>query len=94
MNKHWTWEKAAKVCQEKYGVFVSFDEGDEWFECPECGEPILKEDWEDENFIHCPVCGYNFDTDEYDSPKEDIFDHDWLDDDDETDWEDEIYNCD
>ena len=79
MSKCWTWEKAAKICQEKYGVFVSFDEGDEWFECPECGEPILKEDWEDENLIHCPVCEYNFDTDRYD---------------DDEDWEDEIYNCD
>ena len=29
MSKCWTWEKAAKICQEKYGVFVSFDEGDE-----------------------------------------------------------------
>ena len=79
MSKCWTWEKAAKICQEKYGVFVSFDEGDEWFECPECGEPILKEDWEDENLIHCPVCEYNFDTDRYD---------------DDEDWEDEIYNGD
>lgn len=75
MSKYWTWEKAAKICKKKYGVFVS---SDGWFECPECGEPILKEDWEDENLIHCPVCEYNFDTDKYD----------------DEDWEDEIYNCD
>lgn len=66
MKNYWDWEKSAKVCWEKYGIFVNFDKGDEYFKCPECGEQILKEDWESENLIRYPICEYNFETDEYD----------------------------
>lgn len=53
------WKDAAKYCRREYGVHV--DNGEEFFICPDCCEPILKEDWEDhENWDECPVCGFNF----------------------------------
>jgi predicted RNA-binding Zn-ribbon protein involved in translation (DUF1610 family) len=31
------------------------------FVCPECGEPILDEDWaEHDDWDVCPICGFNF----------------------------------
>lgn len=36
------------------------DEDDLWFECPECGDPVLWADWMDsEEFAsgYCPICG-------------------------------------
>lgn len=56
-----SWLEAARYCHRVYGVYVSFDEGDEWFECPECGEPILKEDWDDGTDLSiCPVCEFEW----------------------------------
>ena len=53
------WKDAAKYCRREYGVQV--DNGEEFFICPDCQEPILKEDWEDhENLDECPICGFNF----------------------------------
>ena len=53
------WKDAAKYCRREYGVQV--DNGEEFFICPDCCEPILKEDWEDyENWDKCPICGFNF----------------------------------
>ena len=53
------WKDAAKYCRREYGVQV--DNGEEFFICPDCGEIILKEDWEDyENWDKCPICGFNF----------------------------------
>ena len=53
------WKDAAKYCRREYGVQV--DNGEEFFICPDCCEPILKEDWEDyENWDECPICGFNF----------------------------------
>ena len=39
------WKDVAKYCRREYGIHV--DNGEEFFICPDCGEPILKEDWED-----------------------------------------------
>ena len=44
-----------------YGVRSSRIDGDEdlYFECPECGEPILYEDWADDEELErgiCPIC--------------------------------------
>ena len=53
------WKDAAKYCRREYGIHV--DNGEEFFICPDCGEPILKEDWEDyENWDECPICEFNF----------------------------------
>ena len=53
------WKDAAKYCRREYGVQV--DNGEEFFICPDCQEPILKEDWKDhENWDECPICGFNF----------------------------------
>lgn len=53
------WKDAAKYCRREYGVQV--DEGEGFFICAECGEPIYREDWEDhENWDECPICGFNF----------------------------------
>lgn len=56
------WKKAADIVADEYGTQVDYKE--EFFVCPECGEPILKEDYpefeagiEDGNtFFICPVC--------------------------------------
>jgi predicted RNA-binding Zn-ribbon protein involved in translation (DUF1610 family) len=50
-----TWEEAAKYCEETFGVYVDWEE--RFFHCPECGEPILEEDWEDYSWGMCPICG-------------------------------------
>lgn len=56
------WFEASKIIAEEYGTQVDYEE--EFFICPECGEPIYKEDTmkfetgvEDGNtFFICPVC--------------------------------------
>ena len=40
------WEKMAHLIEVNYGGHVDWDE--EFFECPECGEPIYKCDWQAE----------------------------------------------
>ena len=52
------WEKAAKYCEDTYGIWVDWEEG--FFHCPECDEMLLKEDWETHNWEMCPVCEFNF----------------------------------
>lgn len=57
------WENAAYVVENVYGGFVNWDE--KYFICPDCGEPIYYEDWEDWFEGHtyfCPVCNYYFDN--------------------------------
>ena len=49
----------AKYCETVYGV--QYDRDEEFFICPDCGEPIYRKDWEDhENWDECPICGFNF----------------------------------
>lgn len=56
-----------------YGVYSCFNNIDEdnsiedeglWFECPECGEPILiDDDWDFEEVIAaCPICGFEWEN--------------------------------
>ena len=51
---------------EAYGVRSYQDNDDDedlWFECPECGEPILYEDWKDDEELmnyHCPICEFYY----------------------------------
>lgn len=50
------WEINAKIVENEYDGFVDWEE--EFYECPYCGEPVYKEDWEIgdfDNFI-CPIC--------------------------------------
>ena len=55
-----TWTKFAKYVSETYGAYVDWEE--EFFECPECGEPIYSCDWGKEDLLtdvgdfFCPVC--------------------------------------
>jgi hypothetical protein len=53
------WDELAEYVEETYGAEVNWDE--EFFICPECGEPIYKEDYDldsDEIALGmCPVCG-------------------------------------
>ena len=52
------WENAAKYCEDTYGIYVDYEE--RFFICPECDEPIYECDWEDEEFILCPICEFHF----------------------------------
>ncbi len=53
-----SWERVARHCEEEYGTHIDWDE--EFFICPECGEPIYKVDWEDEELYACPVCEFEW----------------------------------
>ena len=56
---NWTWNYAAEYCEREYGAYVDWDEG--FFECPECSEPIYKEDWGDYgDWVVCPICDFTF----------------------------------
>lgn len=61
-EKSW-WLNAAKVVENDYGTQVDYEE--RFFICPECGEPIYEEDYNDiddyyyeggDGSCHCPVC--------------------------------------
>lgn len=52
------WYAAAQYCEETYGVYVNWDE--EWFLCPECGEPLYADDFEDWDWASCPICDFDF----------------------------------
>ena len=51
----WSWQYVATFVEEDYSGYVDWDE--EFFLCPECGEPIYKCDY---SYISmgmiCPVC--------------------------------------
>lgn len=51
----WSWQDVANFVEKDYGGYVDWDE--EFFLCPECGEPIYKCDYHyiDMGMI-CPVC--------------------------------------
>ena len=59
-----TWDEAAKYCHDTYGSYV--DEEERFFVCPECEEPLYESDYEDiETWGMCPVCDYNFKTEQF-----------------------------
>ena len=53
------WEINARIAEKVYGSYVDWDE--EFYNCPECGEPIYKCDWKDEelDICLCPICNFN-----------------------------------
>ena len=54
-----TWHEAGTYCEEVYGMTMNINEG--YFVCPECGEPILEEDWDEhDDWDICPICGFMF----------------------------------
>lgn len=53
-----SWEEAADYCEKVYGVWACREKDNEFFICPECGDYILKEDWD--NFVECPICGFDW----------------------------------
>ena len=54
----WSWDYVATFVERDYGAYVDWDE--EFFECPECGEPLLNEDWPRHDWDICPICGFEF----------------------------------
>lgn len=55
------WENAAVHCVSTYGVHV--DDEESFFICPECGEPIYRDDYNEElegMFDCCPICGFEW----------------------------------
>jgi predicted RNA-binding Zn-ribbon protein involved in translation (DUF1610 family) len=57
------WEKIAHYVERECGCQVDWDE--EFFVCPECGEPIYRCDFQEEDYFmgrkftgkaYCPVC--------------------------------------
>lgn len=59
----WSWSYIASTVETVFGSYVDWDE--EFFECPECGEPIYKCDYPyiDLRMI-CPVCEFTYDEEE------------------------------
>lgn len=53
-----TWHTAGTYCEEVYGVALDTKEG--FFICPDCGEPLLVEDWPRHDWDTCPICGFEF----------------------------------
>lgn len=53
-----SWESNAKIVENVYGGQVDWQ--DEFFICPECGEPIYKCDWTpyELEVALCPVCDF------------------------------------
>lgn len=64
------WEVNADVVEKDYGSYVNRD--DNFYICPECGEPVYACDWTNEELVDviCPICGFCEDED-YDDYKED-----------------------
>ena len=53
------WLEAGTYCEEVYGMTMNTKEG--YFICPECGEPIFEEDWDEHSdWSECPICGFMF----------------------------------
>ena len=53
------WFDTAKHCEDDFGVYVNYIE--EFFMCPECDEPIYKDDYKNlKSMDVCPVCGFDF----------------------------------
>lgn len=58
------WEINARLVRDVYGGFVDWREG--FYLCPECGEPVYYDDWEEGDLDAwvCPICGFKEDEEE------------------------------
>ena len=57
MRSEWWLVNASQVALS-YGGYVNYVEG--FYLCPECGEPVYNDDWDDiafHDFI-CPICEF------------------------------------
>mgnify|MGYP002680662389 CR=1 FL=1 len=62
-----SFEEACFICATVYGSAFSYTGGlseEDYFVCPECGEPILADDYPAHDFSECPICGFRFKEDE------------------------------
>lgn len=52
------WTYNALLIRNDYGGFVDFKE--KYYICPECGELVYKDDWEEIAFMKnlCPICEF------------------------------------
>lgn len=52
------WKDRAEQVEEEYGMLVDYTEG--FYICPECGEPVYVDEWNDMDFEDCicPICGF------------------------------------
>lgn len=54
-----SWFEAGGYCEEIYGMTMNTEEN--YFVCPECGEPVFEEDWiKHDEWDKCPICGFVF----------------------------------
>ena len=51
------WKELVELAAQVFGSVVR-EESEEFIICPECGEPIYKEDYNGDNL--CPCCEFNF----------------------------------
>lgn len=52
------WEINAEIVLTVYSGYVDWDE--EFYICPDCGEPVYKCDWNENELQNeiCPICGF------------------------------------
>lgn len=63
INKYLEFVYAANFCYDTYGMRYNRDE--DWFICPDCGEPLLYSDYSSSHWDECPVCDFKwFDNDD------------------------------
>lgn len=68
------WEARAKEVEEIYSGYVDWKEA--FYICPECGEPVYKCDWDEDELMKflCPICEdgcFNEDEDDWDVEEDD-----------------------
>lgn len=81
-------EDAKSYCVDTFGAPCELDDNFpeedkyEWFACPECEEPLVAIDWDDEEdweglvpWSTCPICGYNWYEDTYGNYEEEDDDY-------------------
>lgn len=56
MKKSNAWKRNARKVEDIYGGYVDWKE--HLYLCPYCDEPVLEEDWSEEelNTYLCPIC--------------------------------------
>lgn len=59
------YERIGRYVDKVYGMTFIKDGDDSYFICPECGEPLYRCDWDDEDFllgdrVGCPICDFDY----------------------------------